>query len=262
MAIGTNYTINTRDGLKAYIRRNLGFPVVNVEIDDSQLEDAINEAISEFIPVSMDGVNKRFRVIELECGKQEYTLDYDIYSVIGLYSSGFLNSFSDVNGVFDANYHIAQALMGGNFGNIDLLTLTLTYQQINTLDLLVGEKILFDYNMINSKLYLFSDPSVLTSPATVDGKKYVFMEFFQTIKYDTDPNVPNNLYDVRWVQQYSTALARRQWGFNMIKYEGTVLPGGMTINAQAMIDQGNNDADALMTRLRDEESAPVDFFIG
>ena len=43
---------NTRDGLKDYCLRALGFGVIDINVSDAQVEDRIDEGLQYFAPVS------------------------------------------------------------------------------------------------------------------------------------------------------------------------------------------------------------------
>ena len=55
MALPTN-----RDQLKEYCLRNLGKPVIDINVDDEQLEDRINEAIAYYRDYHFDGTERVF----------------------------------------------------------------------------------------------------------------------------------------------------------------------------------------------------------
>ena len=263
--VGTSPIIDTRDGLKAYILRNLGHPVIDVEVDDSQLEDAINESVAEFIPYSDDGIESRWGIMDLTCGVHEYQLPYEVFSVVGLHPPNYLDYSPAPSDLFSINQYIANDMVTGGMGRIDLVTLELVQQQIQTLEVVYGKRLDFNYNAITKVLYLPTDPTrdgtYYPWTGSGDGLQKIFIEFYQTLKYDPNPDVQQNIYDVKWVQQYAVALARRQWGINLMKYDGTVLPNGMTINSASMIDMAEVSKTHLMEQLREEWQEPVDFFI-
>lgn len=57
---------HTKQELADWILRRLGAPVVNVEITDEQLEDAIDEAVQFFQEYHYDGAERAYRVIKIE----------------------------------------------------------------------------------------------------------------------------------------------------------------------------------------------------
>ena len=73
--------MNKKD-FRKYILRKLGSPVINVEIDDSQIDDAIDDAVQLFYESHYDGVNVGYIFLSVTAGDQDYTLDVNIHDVV------------------------------------------------------------------------------------------------------------------------------------------------------------------------------------
>jgi len=65
-----------------------------------------------------------------------------------------------------------------------------------------------------------------------------------------------------WLKDYATAVLKRQWGSNLIKFEGMVLPGGVTLNGRQIFEDGKEDITNLKEEIRLTFETPVDFYIG
>jgi hypothetical protein len=257
---------NTRRGLKDYVLRNLGHPVINVELDDLQMDDFINTAIEEFLPYCDDGHEKRFKVLQLECGKTSYQMTDDVYSILGLYQSNYLDYSPAPSDLFSINQYMANDMMIGGLGKMDILSLELVQEQISTLGVVFGQRIEFEYNEITKELYLHADPKSQTYFNDIGGNNLmVFMEFYKKLNYELfNDNEENPLYGHYWIQQICVAYGRIQWAMNLMKYNGSTLPNGMTLNPEAQLQKGQDSVENLMRQLHEENkfSDPVDFFIG
>ena len=51
---------NTRETLKQYALRNLGKPVIEINAEDSQLEDRIDEALQYYAQYHYDGIRRTY----------------------------------------------------------------------------------------------------------------------------------------------------------------------------------------------------------
>ncbi|NWJ44088.1 hypothetical protein HX837_07815 [Marine Group I thaumarchaeote] len=51
---------NTRETLKQYCLRNLGKPVIDINVDDDQIEDRLDEALQYFAQYHSDGVERMY----------------------------------------------------------------------------------------------------------------------------------------------------------------------------------------------------------
>ena len=64
------------------------------------------------------------------------------------------------------------------------------------------------------------------------------------------------------LKDYATAVLNRQWGSILIKFEGMVLPGGVTLNGRQIFEDGKEDITNLKEEIRSTFETPVDFYIG
>ena len=65
-----------------------------------------------------------------------------------------------------------------------------------------------------------------------------------------------------WLKRYATALVKKQWANNLIKYNGFQLPSGITIDGSTILSEANSDIEALETELRDVWEDPIMPMIG
>ena len=69
-------------------------------------------------------------------------------------------------------------------------------------------------------------------------------------------------YNDRWLKRYATALLKRQWGQNLIKYDGMTLPGGLTYNGSTILDAATAELETLETEMSMAYELPLDFLTG
>jgi len=119
-------------------------------------------------------------------------------------------------------------------------------------DMFVGKKPL-RFNRHQNRLYIDLDWS-----DDLEVDEYLVVECYRII----DPATFTDVYNDMFLKRYVTALFKRQWGANLIKYEGVQLPGGTTLNGRTLFEEA-------ITELREtEEQAslkyelPVDFMVG
>ena len=53
-----------------------------------------------------------------------------------------------------------------------------------------------------------------------------------------DPTDATEAYNDPFVKRYATALMKKQWGQNLIKYQNVQLPGGMNLNGREIYEDG------------------------
>lgn len=249
--------IKTRAELIQYVLRKLGSPVVNVELTAEQLDDAVNDTLDDFLPRAYSGVEERFILMQVDAGVQEYTLPYEVQAVLSVHdgpSDMFNTSHSDV---FSLNQFIAADIFRGGVSKIDLVSYELINELVSTMQVLFSRKQTFDFNAISKKLFLFE------TPATTAG---MILHVYRRVEPLSDPADPTaektNVYDVKWIKRMAVERSRYQWGVNLMKYAGSVLPNGMQLNADAIKATAEAEIEKLMAELHDEWELPIDFFIG
>jgi hypothetical protein len=77
-----------------------------------------------------------------------------------------------------------------------------------------------------------------------------------------DPDTYTDVYNDYFLKRYATALIKRQWGQNLIKFEGMVMPGGVTFNGRQLFDDANEEIKELTEEARLNWEKPVDFMTG
>jgi hypothetical protein len=77
-----------------------------------------------------------------------------------------------------------------------------------------------------------------------------------------DPNTYTEVYNDYFLKKYATALIKRQWGTNLLKFEGMVMPGGVTFNGRQLFDDANEEITKLEEECRLNWEQPVDFYTG
>jgi hypothetical protein len=75
-----------------------------------------------------------------------------------------------------------------------------------------------------------------------------------------DPNDFTKVYNDSFLKRYLTALIKRQWGQNLIKFRGVKLPGGIELNGRELYEDAEREIDEIMKRMSmDYELPPYDF---
>lgn len=75
-----------------------------------------------------------------------------------------------------------------------------------------------------------------------------------------DPNEFTLVWSDRWLQDYTTALIKKQWGINLSKYSGITLPGNVQLDGKSMKAEAIEEIKALEAFL--DNSNPIDFIVG
>lgn len=251
--------VTSREELMDYCLRALGHPVVEVNIDDEQLDDRIDEALQFFREHHPDGsrryyVKHQLTQEDLDLQRIDFPDDYDFISIVRMLPVSLANSsgwFSDAWQLM--KYTVSDFASGGGLlGDLAYYEQMQQYLSLLDMKLTSTKQIRFDrqYNQIN-----------FVSGGLKVGD-YVVFEVYGIRNPDDSVTEYNNLWNHRFVKEYTTALIKRQWGTNLIKFDGMVLPGGITVNARQLYEDSLQDIERLMEKFRQEEDEGPMFFMG
>jgi hypothetical protein len=77
-----------------------------------------------------------------------------------------------------------------------------------------------------------------------------------------DPTNASEVYNDKWLKRYLTALIKRQWGQNLIKFKNVALPGGTTLNGREFYEDAQREIQMIMDDFKLEYELPPLDMIG
>lgn len=249
----------SRTELKEYCLRRLGFPVVEINVDEDQLEDRIDDALEKFRSFHFDGTERLYYKHQIT--QQDVTNRYipcpdSIISVNRVFSVAgdgvnTVNNSSNFN-MFDLTYQLRLNELF-DFTSADYVYFALARQHIRTLDMLfIGEQPI-RFNRRNNKIFV----DFQWESRAIPGQFLVF-DAYKVL----DPEEFSEIWSETWLKQYTTALFKLQWGNNLKKFSGVALPGNITLNGQQIYDEAVQEKEALEKELTEMYQEPPEFLIG
>ena len=273
-----------------YCLRKLGAPVLEINVDDEQIEDAVDDGIQMFNERHFDGVERmylKYRISQddLDRGRARNdsgsTNSAGIVTTVGTSStitgygattsnwyetSNFLQVPDSVVGVerifkFDSSsissgmFSIKYQLFLNDlyyFNSVELLQYAMTKTYLEDIDFLLTPDKQVRFNKRQGRLYLDMD----WGAQTVDN--YLVLDCFRAL----DPEDFNQIYNDIFLKEYVTLLIKRQWGQNMIKFKGVKLPGGIEMNGREIYDDAEKALESFRERFKLEYELPPLDFIG
>jgi|6_EtaG_2_1085325.scaffolds.fasta_scaffold09602_3 hypothetical protein len=109
------------------------------------------------------------------------------------------------------------------------------------------------FNRLTDKLHLDMDWD-----EAVDIGNWIVAQCYKKIDGGTYTEIYNDLF----LKKYTTALFKKQWGQNLIKYDGMQLPGGATLNGRQIYDDGHTELEKLEEEMQLRYSLPDNFYVG
>ena len=140
-----------------------------------------------------------------------------------------------------------------DFSDISVIHYQMTMWQLDLLDMiLVGEKPI-DYNQIGNRLYIN-----MAWGSDLDVGEYIIIECYRKLNAEEYTQAYNDF----WLKRYATALIKRQWGENLIKFTGVTMLGGVSMNGETIYNEAIREIGELETEGRLTWEEPLLFDIG
>ena len=267
---------SSRETLKQYALRNLGKPVIDINVDDDQLEDRIDEALQYFAQYHYDGVERCYLKYKFTEADKTRVKTPEGDSTLTATKGGVTTTFTQQNNyivvpetvlavtrifplsdrhsmnMFDIRYQLRLNDLY-DFSSTSIVHYDMVMRHLDFLDhILVGEKPI-RFNMHNNRLYVDMDWK-----HDIDVDEFVVIECYRKLDPTSTPDVFNDMF----LKRYVAALFKKQWGSNLSKFNGVAMMGGVTLNGAELYNQALQDIEKLEEEIKKQFETPVDYMIG
>lgn len=236
----------TREAFKDYCMRRLGYPVVDLEVDDEQVEERIDDALAKFRDYHFDGTQHiyyKIYVTQTDIDNQYFTLPDDVIGVTRI----FRLTSTSVGNLFDVRYQIHMNDLF-NFTSSTFTPYVMAMRHIETIEEIFVGEVPIRFNRLNNKLYCD-----FTWSTDVPVGTWIIVDAYQVL----DPETHSKIWNDPWLKTYTTALIKQQWGNNTKKFESVQMLGGVTLNGQKIWEEANEEIAKLEADLTNSYSLPV-----
>jgi hypothetical protein len=242
----------TRKEFKEWCLRKLGKPVIEINVDQDQVDDRVDEALSYYWDYHFDGTERLFykHVITQEDKDNGYIpIPENIIGAVRVFNLSS-NTLSTGN-MFSAQYQFVLNHLH-NLTDYNITHFYMSMQHIQFMEEILAGAQPIRYNRHVNKLYIDTDWEKLAIG------NYIVAEAYQIV----DPETYTDVWKDRWLQNYATAKIKYQWGSNLTKFEGMQLPGGLTFNGQQILQDAQAEIERLEEDMITSYSLPVMDMIG
>jgi len=278
---------STRSELITYAKRQLGAPVLEINVADEQVEDLLDDAIQYFQERHFDGVYPTFlkyKITEADITRGRSrdgqtdnigittttataTIDGGTTTFSFTETANYLQLPDDIIGVskvfhFDGSNRMSSGMFSLKYqlflndvyfyGSTELLTYAMTKTYLEDINFLLTTQKQIRFNKRQNRLYLDIDWS------SVSADEFLVFDVFRTL----NPNDYAKVYNDSFLKRYFTALLKKQWGTNLIKFQGVKLPGGVELNGRQIYDDAMNDLTIIREQMSNTYELPPLDMIG
>ena len=273
---------NSRATLKDYCLRKLGYPVLEINVDDDQIDDLTDDAIQYFQERHFDGIERVFlkhklTAADITTAKTTQTTSSSTTGINnGITSSGNSDSFLETNNYLKLPDHVIgvekvfkmdqNTISSGLFnikyqiflndlyyyGALDLMNYAMTKTYLEDLSRLITPDTQIRFNKKQHNLYMDIDWNQISADT------FLILDCYRLV----DPGTATDVYNDFWLKRYLTALIKKQWGQNLIKFQGVMLPGGIQLNGRQIYDDAVKEIEEIEYSLKTEYELPPLDLIG
>jgi len=273
----------SRADLINYCKRQLGAPVLEINVADEQVDDLVDDALQYFHERHFDGVGQvylKYKITQADIDRGKGTNEVGIVTTSASTSingtptsfqyeenSNYLQVPPEVLGItkifrFDGSNTVTNNMFSVRYqlflndiyywGSTELLTYAMTKTYLEDIDFLLTTEKQIRFNQRQDRLYLDLD----WGSVSVDD--YLVIDCTRLL----DPNDFTRVYNDSFLKKYLTALIKRQWGQNLIKFQGVKLPGGIELNGRQIYDDAEKDLEIIREQMSNTYELPPLDMIG
>jgi len=273
----------SRQELIDYCLRRLGAPVLEINVDDDQIDDCVDDALQFFQERHFDGVERmylKYKITQadIDRGSAKNTGGIGIVTTTGTsnitgYGSTTFNFYETSNyiqipdsviGIEKVLKFDTSDISGGMFSikyqlflndlfyfdSVELLQYAMVKRYLEDIDFLLSTDKQIRFNRRQNRMYLDIDWGAQKS------NSFLVIDCYRIL----DPDNFTKVYNDSFLKRYLTALIKKQWGQNLIKFRGVKLPGGIELNGREIYDDAEKEIESLRSRMAiDYELPPYDF---
>jgi len=274
----------SRQELIDYCLRRLGAPVLEINVDEDQVDDLVDDALQYFYERHYDGVERMYLKYQItqediDRGKgispggvgitttssssviNGVTKNFNFYessnyiqvpdSVVGIEKIYKFDTSSISGGMFSIKYQLFLNDLY-YFNSVELLQYAMVKSYLEDIDFLLTTDKQIRFNKRQNRLYIDIDW------ASERAGKFIVIDCYRAL----DPNAFTKVYNDSFLKKYLTALIKKQWGQNLIKFQGVKLPGGIELNGRQMYEDAERELEDIKQRMTLEYELPPYDVIG
>ena len=282
-------TPSSRSEFKQYCLRQLGAPVLEINLADEQCVDLIDDGVQFFQERHFDGVARmylKYQIRQSDIDRGQASKSSDATSTAGIVTTTASATIAGVATTFDwyenSNYIQVPPSVIGVFkvfhfdgantitnnmfsvkyqlflndiyywGSTEILTYAMVKSFLEDIQFALTTEKQIRFNKREDRLYLDIDWGSVTVG------DFLVMECFRML----DPNDYTRVWNDSFLKPYVTALMKRQWGQNLLKFQGVKLPGGIELNGRQIYDDGEKDLERIREMMSSTYELPPLDMIG
>ena len=238
--------INTVDALKDYIRRQLGEPIIRVEVTDEQIEDCIFLSIDEFSEYGFQGLEDTAVLVDVVDDQKTFILDDRVRAITNIRAlSNISNLLQLPGGLTLANSNFALSFLT-NLSDVDITGVSVQLSRLSMIQSIFDVPVNYRWNEHTKELTILENHK---------GKQLLLE---MSLQYE--PKEEDAIYNQTWVKKNSVSRVKWIWSGNVGKYS-TQLVNGSTINYDKLASEAQQELQEQREELLETYREPLGIYV-
>lgn len=253
--------VQSRSELKDKILLTLGHPYIRVDLSDAHIDLAVDTALRHFFKHSPYGSFEShyiYTITDDDITNGYIPVPRYIDAVVEVIPGGIgLSSMSFMTVEYQMQRETAMAAM--RFSNVSLVDFVTMKERLYNTSLVLSQPKGFEFVRYQRRLIPYFN---VTSGQTIALKCYENVDP-EAVDVGMDPDKvisSVDLWDDEVLKDLAVAECKILWGNILRKFGQVVLPGGVTLDGQKILEEGKSEAASIIKELSNQ--SPIDFFMG
>ena len=269
---------NSRATLQDYCFRQLGAPILEINVADEQVDDLIDDSLQLFYERHFDGVERvllKYQITTEDIRKGrargggfsvgiastssavstfEENSNYITVpdNILGIERVHQFDNNAISSGMYNIKYQLFLNDIAFNLGYNGLLNYSMSKTYLEDINFLLNTTPAVRYNKRSNRLYIDCDWASITADT------WMLIECYRIM----DPADNIMVYNDSFLKRYLTAKIKKQWGQNLIKFNGVKLPGGIELNGRQIYEDADLEIREIEEKMMITYEIPVLDMIG
>lgn len=240
--------INTLDKLTDYIRRQLGEPIIQVEVTDEHVQDCIYNTIEMFGEYAYQGREDIVLLLDIDTDQKVFILDDRVKAIRNIRQTNNISSFLAVIPGYTISQSNLTLSILSSIDYTDVENMASALSRLSNLESIFDLSVNYTWNENTKELRILE---------AINKSNTMMIEM--SLQYE--PKEIDNIYNHPWIKKMAVAKTKLLWGEILGKYQGTLV-NGMSINYDRIISEAQQDIEKYTEELLETYQEPLGIWVG
>jgi hypothetical protein len=244
---------NRSDAVK-YCLRKLGHPGTKINLDQDQIDDAMDDAIDYMRLFHHNATERIYLAEQVTDGVKAngyFTMSESIRDVVRIFP--LTGASTNQMNLLDVNYQFRlNDMYNFNISSVSMINWVMVQMHLRLIEMLMVGETEIRFNYFTQKLYIDTNWSKITSGQYMIAECYI----------EIDPTQYPKFWSDRRFLALATEYTKLRWGQMLKKFGNVAMMGGIVLNGQQIYEEADVESKRLEDLIRSTYEPPPEFIVG